>query len=148
MIAALLLLLAQPDESAGQGLETVSVAEESPEPDDDCDDPQTQQRMNFCASLHFGAADAALNEQWELTAAAMKEADTEVDREYDRQPGYYETLLEGQRAWLRFRDVQCLAESFVARGGSMQPMLEHFCKAYLTELRTQQLRELAAGPEQ
>ena len=111
---------------------------------DECDDPQAQQLMNICAARDFASADAALNEQWELTVAAMKEADAERGRD-DGQPGYYATLLEGQRAWLRYRDAQCLAESFEARGGSMQPMLESFCKTYMTELRTQQLRLLVAA---
>jgi uncharacterized protein YecT (DUF1311 family) len=147
MIAALLLLLAQPAESAERSPGPVAVAEEPPEPDDDCSDPQDQHRMNFCASLDLGAADAALNQQWELTVAAMKAADAQVDRAYDQQPGYYETLLEEQRAWLMFRDAQCLLHSYEARGGSMQPMLELGCKASLTKQRTQDLRELVAGPE-
>ena len=113
-----------------------------------CDDPQTQHEMNMCALRDYEQADAALNVQWALTAAAMKEHDGEIDREYDHQPGHYQTLLESQRAWLRFRDAQCLSESFLARGGSMQPMLDSGCKAHLTKLRTQQLRDLAAGPEQ
>lgn len=113
---------------------------------DECDDPQAQQLMNLCAARDFESADAALNEQWDLTVAVMKEADAELGRD-DGQPGHYDTLLEGQRAWLRYRDAQCLSESFKARGGSMQPMLELFCKTYMTELRTQQLRLMAAGPE-
>jgi uncharacterized protein YecT (DUF1311 family) len=163
MIAALLLALAQPAENPHnfqcdnprdeeeaalcKELHTPQVADEPPEPDDDCDDPQAQQRMNFCASLEFGAADAALNEQWAESVAAAKLSDVEIDREHDQQPGHYETLLEAQRAWLKFRDAHCLMESFEARGGSMQPMLEHFCMTYLTELRTEQLRNIAAGPE-
>lgn len=112
----------------------------------DCEDPQVQQEMNWCAAQDFASSDAALNEQWALTVEAMREADAEVDREYDEQPGYYETLLEGQRAWLALRDAQCRSESFAMRGGSMQPMIENHCKAYMTELRIQQLRELIAGP--
>ncbi|HEU4650144.1 MAG TPA: lysozyme inhibitor LprI family protein, partial [Croceibacterium sp.] len=68
------------------------------------------------------------------------------DRTGDSQPGHYETLLAAQRAWLAYRDAQCRSESFMARGGSMQPMLELQCKAYMTELRIQQLRLLIAGP--
>ena len=163
MIYALLLALAQPSENPHtfqcdnprdeeeaaicEEFHAPEVADEPPEPDDDCDDPQGQQRMNFCSSLEFGAAEAALDEQWELTAMAMREADAGVDRERDLQRGFYETLLQGQRAWLLYRDAQCLLESFEARGGSMQPMLEDFCMTYMTELRTQQLRDLAAGPE-
>jgi len=112
------------------------------EPANQCDDPQTQQAMNMCAARDFEASDAALNEQWAETVAVQKARDEDVDREYDRQPGYYETLLEGQRLWLKFRDAQCLSESFMARGGSMQPMLHAFCMTHLTELRIQQLRDL------
>lgn len=113
---------------------------------DECDDPQTQLAMNMCAARDFAASDAALNEQWAETAAVAKARDEMVDRNHDSQPGHYETLLEGQRAWLTFRDAQCLAESFMARGGSMQPLLNAHCKTHVTELRIQQLRDLAAGP--
>src|SRR5688572_11299954 len=130
--AAALLLLAQADEA---------------EPDQVCDDPQTQLAMNTCAAMDFNAADAALNEQWAITAREMRDLDDQIDRDEDQQPGHYETLLAGQRAWLAFRDAQCRSESFMARGGSLQPALEFHCKAYMTELRIQQLRDLSAGPE-
>lgn len=116
------------------------------EPAGECDDPRTQAEMNICAARDFAAADAALNEQWTIAATQMKARDAAVDREYDRQPGHFETLLESQRAWLKFRDAQCLAEGFKARGGSLQPLLVSQCKSYLTELRIQQLRDLVAIP--
>jgi uncharacterized protein YecT (DUF1311 family) len=143
VIAALLLVLAQPSVDAADS----DAAALSAEPLDDCADPQAQQEMNRCAYKDYQSADAALNEEWTIAVAAMKAADAGIDREYDQQPGHYETLLEGQRAWLKYRDAQCLMESFEARGGSMQPMLENFCKAYMTELRIQQLRLLTAGPK-
>ena len=132
IVAAALLLLAQT---------------EIAEPDQVCDDPQTQLAMNTCASMDFEQADARLNEQWRETAEHMRSLDAGIDRETDSQPGHFETLLEGQRAWLAFRDAQCQSEGFLARGGSVQPMLVSHCKAYLTELRIEQLRNLAAGPE-
>lgn len=113
----------------------------------DCDDPQYQIEMTLCAGRDFERADAALNAQWAETSVRMRALDAEVDGEFDKQPGHFETLLEGQRAWLKFRDAQCLSESFMARGGSMQPMLDSQCRTYLTELRTEQLRVLAAGLE-
>jgi uncharacterized protein YecT (DUF1311 family) len=113
----------------------------------DCDDPQVQVEMNLCALRDYEQADAALNEQWDVAAAVMKARDKAIDEENDRQPGHYQTLLEGQRAWLKYRDAQCLAESFMARGGSMQPMLDSGCRTYLTELRTQQLGDLVAVPK-
>lgn len=123
------------------------LAQAASSDDLDCDEAQTQAEMNLCAVREYEAADAALNQQWTTTVARMRALDAEVDGEHDKQPGHYETLLEGQRAWLRFRDAQCLSESFMARGGSMQPMLDSQCKTYMTVLRTEQLRSLAAGPE-
>jgi uncharacterized protein YecT (DUF1311 family) len=114
---------------------------------DECVEPQNQLAMNMCALADYEAADTEMNRQWAETAAAMKEADAELDREYDTQPGYYETLLEGQRAWLKFRDAQCLLESFDFRGGSGQPMIDSGCKARVTRERTRELRVLVLGPE-
>jgi len=118
----------------------------SAEPDQVCDDPQTQLAMNTCAAMDFERADERLNEQWHETADHMRTLDGEIDRENDSQPGHFETLLESQRAWLAYRDAQCRSEGFLARGGSMEPMLIAHCKAYLTELRTEQLRSLSARP--
>ncbi|MBN9505010.1 MAG: DUF1311 domain-containing protein [Altererythrobacter sp.] len=111
-----------------------------------CDKALTQLEMNRCAARDFESSDAALNAQWAETAARMKALDAQIDREHDKQPGYFDTLLNGQRAWLTFRDAQCLSESFLARGGSLQPMMNAQCKTYLTELRIQQLRDLVATP--
>jgi uncharacterized protein YecT (DUF1311 family) len=102
-----------------------------------------QMGMNMCAYRDFERADAAMNAQWRITMAAMKQYDRQLDRSYDRQPGYADTLLAAQRAWLTYRDQHCLGESFYARGGSMAPMLVSGCKAVLTDGRTKQLRELA-----
>lgn len=132
---------------AAAALLMLAQAAPATEEDIDCDHAQYQIEMNLCAVRDFEASDAALNAQWGETSARMKALDAEIDREHDKQPGYFETLLDGQRAWLAFRDAQCLSESFMARGGSMQPMMISQCKTYLTELRTQQLRDLAAGPE-
>ena len=96
--------------------------------------------MNACAYQDFKRADAALNSQWRISVAVAKAADRNVDRTYDRQPGHFETLLAGQRAWLSYRDQHCLTESFMARGGSMQPLLENACKAELTRVRIKQLK--------
>jgi uncharacterized protein YecT (DUF1311 family) len=49
-------------------------------------------------------------------------------------------LREAQRAWVSFRDAQCRLESFEARGGSMQPMLDSGCRAAVTRARTAELR--------
>lgn len=130
MIAALLLLL-QP--VAAEGL---------PDCNEELAEQGIQQEMNICAYCDFLTADAALNEQWALTRAAMQVRDADRYREDDR-PGYFETLLEAQRAWITFRDAHCRSEGYRARGGSLEPLLVATCKTALTEARTEELKELA-----
>lgn len=109
-----------------------------------CDNAMAQQDINRCLNDEFLRTDADMNAQWRLVSAAMKEADKGLDRSYDKQAGHFDTLLAGQRAWLRYRDEHCLLESFEMRGGSGQPMLDAGCKAELTQARTHQLRRLIA----
>lgn len=40
-----------------------------------CDEPEVQQEMNWCAQQGFLVADAELNIQWRLNSAILKERD-------------------------------------------------------------------------
>lgn len=108
-----------------------------------CSDPVAQAEMTQCAALDYQRADAALNQQWRATLAVMQAADRGVDRSYDKRPGYVAALLESQRAWLKFRDTECVVEGYLMRGGSAEPMVVAGCKAELTKERVKQLRSLA-----
>ena len=118
-----------------------------PNPDWNCDDPMVQQEMNWCAAQEYRKADRALNRQWKETAAAMKARDAVWQRDVemkDARPGFFATLLEAQRAWLKYRDTHCRAEGYYARLGSLEPLLVSTCLTALTKARTAQLRELVA----
>ncbi|NLS06508.1 DUF1311 domain-containing protein [Rhizobium sp. P32RR-XVIII] len=106
----------------------------------DCKNPQTQTDMTFCEQSRYEAADAALNEQWQKTRAALAATDKGLD-ENDR--GAEKALLTAQRAWISYRDAHCQAYGFQARGGTMEPMLVAGCLADLTDERTKQLKELS-----
>lgn len=117
------------------------------DPEWNCENPQAQQEMNWCAAQDFERADAELNTVYRTAIERARAA----DREYagvadgargpnDGLPGEEATLREAQRAWVSFRDAQCRLQSFEARGGSMQPMLDAGCKAALTRARTAELR--------
>ena len=119
----------------------------------DCDEEAaefgTQQDMNICAHRDFLIADAALNAQWKVTRAKMKERDAEWEGykpDYDTRPGWFASLLESQRAWLTYRDAHCRVDGYTARGGSLEPLLVSTCKTALTNARTEELRELAESP--
>ena len=112
-----------------------------------CENPQAQQEMNYCAGQDFERADAELNTVYRGAIERAREA----DREYARidpgganarsgEPGEEASLREAQRAWVTFRDAHCRLQSFEARGGSMQPMLDAGCRATITRARTAELR--------
>lgn len=120
-----------------------------PDPEWDCDDPQVQQAMNWCAGQDYDAADAAMNAQWRITREAMKARDADFAAyrsEQDQRPGWFASLLEAQRGWIRYRDAHCALEGYEARGGSLEPLLVLTCKTQATRLRTEQLRALTEGP--
>jgi uncharacterized protein YecT (DUF1311 family) len=104
-----------------------------------------QQPMNMCLLEEYQRLDAELNRQWKITADAMKASDRGIDRSYDKDPGYFATLLAGQRAWLTYRSQQCLLESFEMRGGSGAPMVHSLCMARITRERIGQLKEMVEG---
>lgn len=114
------------------------------EPELDCDNAMSQPDLNACAYLEYERADAALNAQWKITAAKLKEQDKGFDRTYDKRPGFFDTELAAQRAWLTYRDQHCASEGYSMRGGSAESMMISGCRAQLTEARTRQLKDLIA----
>lgn len=114
-----------------------------------CDEPEVQQEMNWCAHQDFLVADAELNTQWRLNSAILKERDIQWMDGHgnadDGKPGFFETMLSAQRAWLAYRDAHCRSEGYSARGGSLEPLLVSSCKAELTRKRTAELAKLIAS---
>jgi uncharacterized protein YecT (DUF1311 family) len=56
--------------------------------------------------------------------------------------GAEQALVKAQRAWIDYRDAECNAAGFQARGGTMEPMLVAGCLADITDKRTKELKEL------
>lgn len=106
-----------------------------------CANPQTQGEMTRCAGQAYQAADAEMTRQWKVRYAAMKRRDAQ-DTSRGGGFGYAAALLESQRAWLRFRDTQCVIEGAEFSGGSARPMAQAQCRARLTRQRTAQLKSL------
>lgn len=109
-----------------------------------CRDAMTQQEMTACAALDLEAADKDLNAAYAQARGFMRSLDAEL---VASQSGAEAALRDAQRAWIPYRDKACLAEGFMMRGGSAEPMLVLGCKARLTQQRAQELWTLAAGAE-
>jgi len=106
-----------------------------------CASPVTQRDMNMCAAVDERRADAAINKQWAVTYGAMKRRDAR-DTTRGGGPGFASALLASQRAWLTFRDRQCVVQGLEVAGGSMQPMVIASCRATMTTERTKALAAL------
>ncbi|WP_420339327.1 lysozyme inhibitor LprI family protein [Roseibium sp.] len=110
--------------------------------DVNCKEPQTQLDMTICAKKDWEAADVELNAAYKSAMAAMKQTDSYLS---DDLKVAAETLKAAQRAWIPFRDKACESYGFLARGGSMEPMLVLQCRADLTRQRTSELKDLTQG---
>ena len=105
----------------------------------------SQHELNVCAGKEYRQADAGMNDQWVKTEALMKRLDAEDPPKAELgQSSHHQALLNGQRAWLQFRDAYC--PIFGAGGGSMSPMLEYLCLRDITRSRTEQLKKLMSNP--
>ncbi|MCS3739880.1 uncharacterized protein YecT (DUF1311 family) [Rhizobium sp. BK661] len=102
----------------------------------DCKNPVTQADMTACEQARQETADKALNAQYKITRVALAALDKDLDAD---MRGAEKALVKAQRAWVDFRDAECEAAGFQARGGTMEPMLVAGCIAELTK----QLKELA-----
>jgi uncharacterized protein YecT (DUF1311 family) len=106
----------------------------------DCAEPLTQADMNDCASRAFASADSLLNQVWKSAIQTAKGRDSDL---YDGEEPSEDMLRQAQRSWIVFRDQACLAESTVARGGSIQPLLQYVCLERLTLNRIEDLEFIA-----
>lgn len=106
--------------------------------------PDTSQSgLNVRAGSDLARADAAMNAQYRVTMAAMRNMDGFDAPDAKSGPSYGQALLAAQRAWLGFRDAECVAEGYHFRGGSAQNMAVADCRTALTQARTAQLKALA-----
>ncbi|MCR9125067.1 MAG: lysozyme inhibitor LprI family protein [Rhodobacteraceae bacterium] len=104
---------------------------------DPCDAARTQAEMNLCAAESYDAADRELNRVYRIAMDRAAARDTMLDA--NQTPGT-DLLRAAQRGWIAFRDLACAAESTLARGGSMQPLLRDTCMERLTLNRVADLR--------
>lgn len=103
--------------------------------------PQTQAQMTQSAGMAYSSADAAMTAQWKRTYAYMKGRDAQ-DTSRGGGFGYAGALLASQRAWLKYRDTQCVIEGGQYAGGSAQGMTMAACRTGLTRARTAQLKSM------
>jgi uncharacterized protein YecT (DUF1311 family) len=108
----------------------------------DCSNPMVQIEMNYCAEQAWLRADAELNGAWSMARDYAKGLDSQLSA---AERGIFQALLDGQRAWIVFRDKTCEAEGGPMRGGSAEPLLIYGCRERLTWERVEGLNQFAEG---
>ncbi|RFB90936.1 urease-associated protein [Rhizobium leguminosarum bv. trifolii] len=121
------------------GAAMLLMADSASAQDIDCQNPHTQSDMTSCEAARHETADKALNVQYKKTRAALAAVDKDFDGD---MKGAEQALVKAQRAWIDYRDAECDAFGFQARGGTMEPMLVAGCLANITDKRTKELKEL------
>lgn len=91
-----------------------------------CDDPQSQQDMNYCSYLDYQEADDALNRTYNQLMETLS-------------PTRQEKLITAEQAWIAYRDATCEFERSRYEGGSIEPLIYNSCLAQLTQEQTQRL---------
>ncbi len=109
------------------GIASFVVASETSAADAlDCDNASTTVQMIQCADADFKSADKLLNDAYRQRRNTLDETGKQL-------------LRGAQRAWIKFRDAQCVYERDGARGGTMAPLLEIACQEDLTRQRAHAL---------
>ena len=104
-----------------------------PEALKDCD--KNQLTMNMCASHRYTTADQKLNQQYKQL---MGQQDATGKQR----------LRDAQRAWIGFRDKDCLANTGMREeSGSIWPLLHFSCLERHTIQRSEDLKLQACGME-
>lgn len=100
-----------------------------------------QSGMSNNVQIDSQSAEAAMVEAWNKAYDGMKRLD-DADTSRGGGFGFASAALESQRAWLTFRDSQCVIESGRFIGDPKHPAVQTRCLMRLTRERTQQLRDL------
>lgn len=107
----------------------------------DCQHPNSTRENIECASQALTEADAKLNEAYGRVLALFSGQDE--DRWYPASTK--EHLIASEKAWIKYRDENCMAISWNYKSGSIRDEMELTCRKELTEQRTKSL-DLFSGP--
>lgn len=96
----------------------------------DCANASDQATMNQCAGQDFKAADKELNAVYQQITGRLKD-----------NPEGKKLLVSAQRAWVGFRDAECMFSASGVAGGSVYPLIYSNCLTSVTNVRVEALKE-------
>lgn len=96
----------------------------------DCSTVTDQASMTKCVQDELHQADQKLNQLYQTIEKRLADASESKA-----------LLIKAQRAWIAFRDNECVFSTSGTQDGSVRPMMLAMCKTSLTNARNQQLSE-------
>lgn len=100
----------------------------------DCENAISSMDMDYCAGLVFNASDAKLNALYKTMMSKYDAPNQTV-------------LKAAQRDWVKFRDSECIYESNLTAGGTINSMMVTECKTNKTNARIKDLNAQLHCPE-
>lgn len=95
-----------------------------------CGSPQTTYEIAICESQDLNLADGDLNRIYQVVRSGLDKKGKKI-------------LLDAQRSWISYRDMECDRRADFARGGSFEAGLRISCFVNLT---SQRIHELNRNP--
>lgn len=102
-----------------------------------CDSPQTTIEINECAAREYKAQDAALNAAYRALTRSLQSSGAGDTTDYAAVKAH---LVAAQKAWVLFRDADCLALRTLHEDGTIRTVMQLSCLSQHTEQRTKELK--------
>ncbi len=110
-----------------------------------CNPEGNTMEMGACLQKDFEKADKGLNAVYQKLLKSLSNEDKESGAE--GEVTRVARLKDAQRAWVAWRDVECVLRSVGNFGGSIESLNIPACTARLTEERTKLLTGILNGEE-
>jgi uncharacterized protein YecT (DUF1311 family) len=98
----------------------------------DCKNAVIQIDINECAYREYQSADKELSAVYKKLVTAVEKSDAKKAKG---------KLIEAHKAWITFRDRECVFSSVLYEGGTMYSSVYDGCLTGLTKKRTDELKE-------
>ena len=103
----------------------------------DCANASSTPEINHCAKLELDEAERELNQAYQKLVKQLSQPDTETDNFTELR----QSLKEAQRAWTKFREMDCDTQFLLYGSGTMRTVAYLGCMRERAEQRTKELNQ-------
>ena len=101
----------------------------------DCANASSTLEINHCAKLELDEAERELNQAYQKLVKQLSQPDTETDNYTELR----QSLKDAQRAWIKFRELDCDTQFLLYGSGTIRTVAYLGCMRERAEQRTKEL---------